>query len=204
MLGTETLYTAGQTRALDQCAIEKHGIAGVTLMARAAAVAFRYLLELWPETDAITVFCGTGNNGGDGYLLADLAHKRGIAATVVQLGDSSKITGDALLAREQATANGVPVCTFTGYEMPIDGVLVDAMLGTGLGGTLRGEYPAVISSINSSNLPVLAIDIPSGICSDTGRVLGDAVRADLTVTFIGMKRGLFTFEAPEYTGAVQF
>ena len=204
MLGTEALYTAAQTRALDQCAIHEHGIAGVTLMARAAAVAFRYLLELWPETDAITVFCGTGNNGGDGYLLADLAHKRGIAATVVQLGDSSKITGDALLAREQATANGVPVCTFTGYEMPIDGVLVDAMLGTGLGGTLRGEYPAVISSINSSNLPVLAIDIPSGICSDTGRVLGDAVRADLTVTFIGMKRGLFTFEAPEYTGAVQF
>ncbi len=204
MLGTETLYTAGQTRALDQCAIEKHGIAGVTLMARAAAVAFRYLLELWPETDAITVFCGTGNNGGDGYLLADLAHKRGIGATVVQLGDSSKITGDALLAREQAMANGVPVCSFDSHQMPIDGVLVDAMLGTGLGGTLRGEYPAVISAINSSHLPVLAIDIPSGICSDTGRVLGDAVRADLTVTFIGMKRGLFTFEAPEYTGAVQF
>ncbi len=204
MLGTETLYTAGQTRALDQCAIEKHGIAGVTLMARAAAVAFRYLLELWPETDAITVFCGTGNNGGDGYLLADLAHKRGIGATVVQLGDSSKITGDALLAREQAMANGVPVCSFDVHQMPIDGVLVDAMLGTGLGGTLRGEYPAVISTINSSHLPVLAIDIPSGICSDTGRVLGDAVRADLTVTFIGMKRGLFTFEAPEYTGAVQF
>lgn len=204
MLGTETLYTAGQTRALDQCAIEKHGIAGVTLMARAAAVAFRYLLELWPETDAITVFCGTGNNGGDGYLLADLAHKRGIGATVVQLGDSSKITGDALLAREQAMANGVPVCSFDAHQMPIDGVLVDAMLGTGLGGTLRGEYPAVISTINSSHLPVLAIDIPSGICSDTGRVLGGAVRADLTVTFIGLKRGLFTFEAPEYTGAVQF
>lgn len=204
MLGTETLYTAGQTRALDQCAIEKHGIAGVTLMARAAAVAFRYLLELWPETDAITVFCGTGNNGGDGYLLADLAHKRGIGATVVQLGDSSKISGDALLAREQAMANGVPVCSFDAHQMPIDGVLVDAMLGTGLGGTLRGEYPAVISTINSSHLPVLAIDIPSGICSDTGRVLGGAVRADLTVTFIGLKRGLFTFEAPEYTGAVQF
>lgn len=204
MLGTENLYTAEQTRALDQCTIRDHGITGITLMARAAAVSFRYLLERWPETDLVTVFCGTGSNGGDGYLLADLAHKRGICVRVVQVGDAAKITGDALLAKDQAIANGVSVCAFDEDEAPARGVIVDAMFGTGLRSEVRGEYRAAIDSINRRALPLLAIDIPSGICSATGRVLGRAVRADLTVTFIGMKRGLFTFEAPDYTGAVQF
>ena len=92
MLGTEKLYTAEQTRALDHCAIHEHNIPGITLMSRAADAAFRYLLEAWPEPGALQVYCGTGNNGGDGFLIADLAHKRGIDATVIQLGDPGKIS----------------------------------------------------------------------------------------------------------------
>ena len=84
------------------------------------------------------------------------------------------------------------------------GVIVDAMLGTGLGGDVRGVYCEAIDAINASGLPVLAVDIPSGLCSDTGRVLGVAVKADLTVTFIGLKRGLFTMAAADHTGAVEF
>ena len=98
MLGTENLYTAAQARALDQCAICEHNIAGITLMARAADAALRYLLEVWPEPERLQVICGTGNNGGDGFLMADLAHKRGINVTVFQLGDLRKIAGDAALA----------------------------------------------------------------------------------------------------------
>ncbi|HDY83632.1 MAG TPA: bifunctional ADP-dependent NAD(P)H-hydrate dehydratase/NAD(P)H-hydrate epimerase, partial [Halieaceae bacterium] len=79
------------------------------------------------------------------------------------------------------------------------GVIVDAMLGTGLGGDVRGEYLEAIQAINTSGASVLAVDIPSGLCADTGRVLGKAVRADLTVTFIGLKRGLFTLDAGDYT-----
>jgi hydroxyethylthiazole kinase-like uncharacterized protein yjeF len=204
MLGTEPLYTAAQVRALDHCAIHDHHIPGITLMARAAEAAFRYLLQAWPEPGCIQVLCGTGNNGGDGFLLADLAHKRGFDVAVIQLGDAGKIRGDALLARQQALANGVAFTDFGTCPLNGSGVVVDALLGTGLSGAVRDAYTDAIRSINASGARVLAIDIPSGLCADTGRVLGEAVRADLTVTFIGLKRGLFTLQAPDYTGAVQF
>lgn len=204
MLGTETLYTAAQIRALDHCAIHDHGIPGITLMSRAADAAFRCLLETWPHPARLQVLCGTGNNGGDGFLIADLAHKRGIDVTVFQVGDAGKIAGDALLARQQALANGVSIVAFGDATLTPDGVIVDALLGTGLGGDVRGYYIEAIDAINTCGAAVLAVDIPSGLCSDTGRVLGSAVRADLTVTFIGLKRGLFMLQAPDYTGAVQF
>ena len=204
MLGTEKLYTAEQTRALDHCAIHDHGVPGITLMSRAADAGFQALVDTWPEPEHIQVLCGTGNNGGDGFLMADLAHKRGIPTTVLQLGDAEKIGGDALLARKQALANGVDIRAFADTPVMSIGVIVDAMLGTGLGGDVRGEYRDAIGDINASGTAVLAVDIPSGLCSDSGRVLGVAVRADVTVTFIGLKRGLFTGEAGDYTGAIQF
>jgi len=204
--GTEPLYTAAQTRELDRCTIEDHGVPGIVLMSRAAQASFECLLGVWPEAKHIHVLCGTGNNGGDGYLIADLAHKRGIEVRVYQLGDAGKISGDALVARQQAIANGVPVQAFEpgALEGSESGVVVDAMLGTGLGGDVRGSFVDAIAAVNNSGLPVLAIDIPSGLCSDTGRVLGWAVCADLTVSFIGLKRGLFTLDAPDYTGAIHF
>lgn len=204
MLGTENLYTAAQTRALDHCAIHDHDIPGIVLMARAAETAFRYLLETWPAPGRVQVLCGTGNNGGDGFLIADLAHKRGLDVTVFQVGDPAKITGDALLARQQALDHGVKIAPFGSASLAPDGVVVDALLGTGLGGEVRDAYVDAIDAINANGAPVLAVDIPSGLCSDTGRVLGTAVRADMTVTFIGLKRGLFTQQAPDFTGTVQF
>ena len=200
----ETLYTAEQTRALDRCAIDTHKVPGITLMSRAARAAFDCLISTWPQPECVQVLCGTGNNGGDGFLVADMAHKRGIRTTVLQVGDAEKITGDALLARQQALANGVEILPFAeGAVLPI-GVVVDALLGTGLGGDVRGEYATAIAEINAAGTAVLAVDIPSGLCADTGRVLGHAVRADLTVTFIGLKRGLFTLQAMDYTGELQF
>lgn len=201
--GTEPLYTAAQTRELDRCAIENYDVPGIILMSRAAQAVFECLCGVWPDTEFIHVLCGTGNNGGDGYLIADMAHKRGIAVRVLQLGDAGSIGGDALTAREQAIANGVDVQAFAHHNLD-SGVIVDAMLGTGLGGDVRGEYLVAIERINDSGLPVLAVDISSGLCSDTGRVLGRAVRADVTVSFIGLKQGLFTLDAPDYTGAVHF
>ena len=204
MLGAENLYTAAQARALDQCAICEHSIAGTVLMARAADVALEYLLEVWPEPKRLQVICGTGNNGGDGFLIADLAHKRGIKVTAFQLGDRRKISGDAVLAMQQAQANGVEIVSFDDGLLLPEGVVVDAMLGTGLGGEVRGVYVDAIAAINACAAPVLAVDMPSGLCADTGTVLGSAVVADLTVSFVGLKRGLFTLQGPEYSGAVQF
>lgn len=212
-IGSEPLFTAVQSRQLDSCAIEQFGVPGIVLMARAARAAFDCLQATWlPESagsdnagQSIHVLCGTGNNGGDGYLLADLACKRGMNVRVYQLGETDKIKGDALLARNQAIDNGVRVEAFADDSLvDVEGVVVDALLGTGLVRDVQASYKTAIERINSCELPVLAIDIPSGLCADTGRVLGAAICADVTVCFIGLKRGLFTLDAADHTGSIHF
>ncbi|MEP1473120.1 MAG: NAD(P)H-hydrate dehydratase [Halieaceae bacterium] len=200
----EPLYSAAQTRALDAAAIETHKIPGIVLMARAAQAAFDCLVTVWPEAEHVQVLCGTGNNGGDGFLIADLAHKRGIAVSVWQLGDPNKISGDAALARDQALANGVVIEPYEPGALLRYGVVVDSMLGTGLGGEVRAPYRDAIDDVNALGMPVLAVDIPSGLCSDTGRELGAAVRADVTVSFIGLKRGLYTGAGTDCAGEIEF
>jgi len=200
----EALYSAAETRALDNWAIGHGGISGALLMSRAAAATLQQLLLRWPEPGLLQVLCGTGNNGGDGYLIADQARRRGIAVQILQVGDPARIGGDALRAREQALANGVQVLPFTAACLAESGVLVDAMLGTGLGGEVRAPFAAAIDACNRDHRPVVAVDIPSGLCSDTGRILGRAVQAELTVTFIGYKRGLFTLDGPDCCGALEF
>ncbi|MEQ9462465.1 MAG: NAD(P)H-hydrate dehydratase [Haliea sp.] len=200
----EPLYSAAETRALDRWAIDHAGISGALLMSRAAAATLEQLLLRWPQPPLLQVLCGTGNNGGDGYLIADRAHRRGIAVQVLQVGDPGRIAGDALLAREQAQANGVTVAPFSPASLQPSAILVDAMLGTGLGGEVRAPFAAAIDACNGGGQPVVAVDIPSGLCSDTGRILGRAVRAELTVTFIGYKRGLFTLDGPDCCGVLEF
>jgi len=198
------LYTAAQTRELDRIAIEEHGIAGIRLMARAGRAAFDRLLECWPRPARVHVFCGAGNNGGDGYVVAELALSRGIPVMVYQLGDPTRIVGDALLARAHALAAGVEMIALTDDLDLQEGVVVDALLGTGLTGQVREEYAVAIASINSAGLPVLALDIPSGLCSDSGRSLGQTVVADHTITFIGFKQGLLTGDAAQYCGCISY
>ena len=196
------LYSAAQTRALDAHAIEGLGIPGGILMSRAAVAALATLLERWPAPGCLQVLCGSGNNGGDGYLLAEQAHKRGIAVQVWQLAAPERLQGDAARAWTQARDAGVPMAPWHSTCLRPEGVLVDAMLGTGLGGEVRPPVAEAIAACNQSGLPVVALDIPSGLCADTGRVLGTAVRADLTVTFIGFKRGLFTLDGPDCCGVL--
>ena len=202
--GLECLYTADQVRALDRAAIQDQGIPGITLMGRAAQASFDCLLGLWPRPDSVQILCGTGNNGGDGYLLADIAHKRGIDVTVFQLGDPAKITGDAALALQQSAGNGVAIRSFYSGCLANSGVIVDAMLGTGLSGETREPFASAINEVNELDVPVLALDIPSGLCSDSGRILGVAVKADATVTFIGLKRGMVTAGGQDHVGELQF
>ena len=198
------LYRAEQVRELDRVAIQDLGIPGLTLMRRAGAAIFRVLIERYSEPSQVTIFCGTGNNGGDGYVVAVQAAQQGLPVRVVQVGDGEKITGDALQARRLAQQDGVEIMPFEkGLELT-GGVIVDALLGTGLGGDVRGDFLAAIHCINQSGLPVVSADIPSGLCSDTGVVLGAAVKADATVTFIGVKQGLLTAEAKELVGRLVF
>lgn len=202
-------YLARDVRELDRLAIEEHGIPGFTLMQRAGQAAFAAAMHKWPGTTAFCCFCGSGNNGGDGYVIAALAAAQGLKATAVTVGDPDKLGGDAKLAQELAEQKNVSFIPFdifySGHpKLTPTTVLVDAMLGTGLSGEVKGKSRDAIDLINNSDCPVLAIDIPSGLCSDTGRVLGLAVQADLTVTFIGRKLGQSVDQGPALCGELVF
>lgn len=197
------LYRAEQVRALDRATIDDFGIPGAELMARAGAAAFDVLRERWPEARNITVVVGTGNNGGDGFVVAALARDAGLTARVLQLGDPERIGGDARLhARAYADAGG-EWRAFDALPARTD-LVVDAIFGTGLERPVEGRWAEAIDAINRARVPVLALDIASGLHADTGRVLGTAIRADATISFIGLKVGLCTGEGPACSGALYF
>lgn len=199
------LYRAEQVRLLDQIAIEQFEIPGFDLMRTAAAVALNALLEKWPQARHIQVFAGSGNNAGDGYLVAGLAKEQGLSAEVIQLADPLKLVGDAKLAWDWAEQQGVAMTAFAEFDSEHEKshahpVVVDALFGTGLDREVQGDYAKAIEFINAVDRPVLAIDIPSGLDADTGKSLGAAVMADITVTFIGLKQGLLTNQAADFVG----
>lgn len=198
------LYTAAQTRELDRLAIEEVGIPGYDLMKKAGASAFHFIMSTWPNTKSLTIVCGTGNNGGDGYVIAKLAKTRGIAVRLIQVGDLSKQSGDARLAREDMEVSGIIGEVYESQDLSNEEVLVDALLGTGLQRDVENQWREIIEVINRSSAKVAAIDIPSGLNADTGVVQGVAVKADLSVTFIGRKQGMYTADGPEKCGEIKF
>ncbi|NUR22366.1 NAD(P)H-hydrate dehydratase [Frateuria sp.] len=197
------LYTVAQVRMLDRRAIEDLGIPGYELMRRAAAAAFAGLRRCWPQAQRIAVYCGPGNNGGDGFLLALLAREAGLAVEALTLADASG-EGDAVRARDACRQGGVPVRRWDETSaLPEADVHVDALSGTGLDRPPQPLAAALIERINASGAPVLALDVPSGLNADTGQCPGVAVRAALTVTFIAAKRGLHTGQAAACTGRIE-
>lgn len=195
---TTRLYTAAQVRAFDRFAIESLGIAGHVLMQRAAAAAWQVLCVRWPQARRVVVVCGNGNNGGDGYLLACLARQAGLDVYVIALGESAA-GGDAQRARAEWQSGGDGVAGADTALFDAD-VYVDGLFGTGLTRPVEGVARTLIEQINASGQPVLALDLPSGIHADSGSVLGVAVRAAATVTFVAHKRGLFTGAALDHRG----
>ncbi|MFM1895534.1 MAG: hypothetical protein RLZZ385_608 [Pseudomonadota bacterium] len=202
------LYTAAQTRQLDQLAIEEAGIPAFELMRRAGQVAFDVLLQRWPQVRRLQVFAGAGNNGGDGYVVAALARQLGLQVQLFRVGDHSRLAGAALAAAQLAAEAQVPMEDFAVGEFPSEDlaaghtVVVDALLGTGVDRPLSGDYRAAVERINTSAAPVLAIDIPSGLCSDTGCILGIGVMARVTVTFITLKQGMLTLQGVAHCGDI--
>ncbi len=196
------LHSAAQVRDLDARLIAA-GTPGFELMERAAHGAWRALRQRWPQVNEVTVVAGHGNNAGDAYLLAALAQRAGWQVHLYAVGDTARLVGDAACAYAEAKQAGITAQPWHA-DAPLAGVVVDGLLGTGLTGEVRAPYADVISAINASGLPVLALDVPSGLCANTGTALGEAVRADLTVTFIALKVGLFTGEAPALVGELVF
>lgn len=198
------LYRAAQVRELDRIAIEDRGIPGITLMNRAGEAAFNWLRERWPHARRIVVVCGGGNNGGDGYVVARLARKAGLDVLALTLTDPGNLRGDAQTAWQDAQAADVPTTVFTATSLKDADLLVDAILGTGLEREVSGAWRDTIEAMNACPADILAIDIPSGLHADTGAILGVAIQAAATITFIGMKQGLLTGQGPACRGELHF
>jgi NAD(P)H-hydrate epimerase len=196
------LYRAAQVRELDRLAIERHGIPASALMERAGRAACEVLCARWPRARRIVVVCGPGNNGGDGYVLARLARESGREPLVMAVGKPPREGGAAAAARSACA--GVAIEQFDAQRLASAELIVDAMLGTGLERALEGEWRAAVVAINATRRPVLAMDIPSGLHADTGAIMGAAVQAEATVSFIGLKAGLFTDAGPQHAGEVHF
>jgi ADP-dependent NAD(P)H-hydrate dehydratase / NAD(P)H-hydrate epimerase len=197
-----SLWNTAQVRAIDAFAISTTKIPGFELMHRAASAALDELRRRWPRANRILVVCGSGNNGGDGYVLASLARAVGLESRVAAVSDPKTLRGDAALAFSEWQAIGGQTLPWSqAFEAPAD-VVVDALLGIGASRELEGEYLTAVNRVNAGPAPVLALDIPSGLHADTGLPLGICVHADCTVTFIAHKMGLWLAQGPDFSGEI--
>lgn len=204
------LLSAEQMRELDRQAIEECGLPGVVLMENAGRAATEQLLRRFAELapGPVLILAGKGNNGGDGYVIARHLLNAGWRVETLVLGAAEQIVGDAGINLKVLRKAGGRVHFVTAEadlpellaSLPAPALLVDALFGTGLNAPVRGLAAIAIDWINVSGLPVLAVDIPSGIDATSGRVLGSAVRADLTVSFASAKLGQWLYPGADYAG----
>lgn len=202
------LYGASEVRELDRLAMETLGVDAYTLMQRAAAAAWRVLRDRWPAVGRIVVCAGGGNNGGDGYELACLARSAGIRVQLVGVG-GRPIRGPAAKAYEAWQTSGGNLEDPGDIDVLLNeaDVVVDAIYGTGLSRPPGDVAKSAITAINAARdrgRGILAVDVPSGLLTDTGATPGVAVHADVTVTFVGNKVGLYTAQGPDYSGQIEF
>jgi hydroxyethylthiazole kinase-like uncharacterized protein yjeF len=204
-----------EVRRVDAWAIDEIGAPGVVLMENAGRSCAEFVKQRLAGIDRpkVCVFCGVGNNGGDGYVIARHLLNAGFQVRVVLCGARDRVRGDARVNLDildrlghlvepldpGAESLAVHVRAFAGDA----DLIVDALFGTGLRGELSGEFRSLIETINGLDRPILAVDIPSGLDCDSGEPLGAAVRAACTVTFVAMKKGfLASAEASRYTGEI--
>ena len=199
------IFTREQVREVDRRAIEDYGIPGIVLMENAARGTADIALEMFAGHDSpsVLLLAGGGNNGGDAFAITRHLHNARVNTQTVSLKPADTYTGDAATNLAILDAMNLPHCDdlkqveANDYDLIIDGVF-----GTGLAGTVRAPFDAVIKWINDQLAPVLSIDIPSGLDCDTGEPLGCAIRADVTATFVGTKQGFANKSAGAYLGEV--
>ncbi|WCE31391.1 NAD(P)H-hydrate dehydratase [Vibrio sp. SCSIO 43137] len=201
---SEPLYLAAQVREGERQAAAQLGIEMFELMERAGLAVYQLFLERYSDSQNVLVICGGGNNGGDGYIFARLAKGDGYNVTLWQSGKAENLTGDAAAARDKWLADGGNIQPPESSVPEGTHVIIDALLGTGLHGAVRPDAEDLISIVNESDKPVISVDSPSGLHSDSGAILGSCIRAEQTVTFIARKQGLYTGEASSVTGEVIF
>jgi NAD(P)H-hydrate epimerase len=193
---------------MDRIAIEDVGIPGYTLMSRAGQAAFEDARERFPDARRWLVVCGAGNNAGDGYVIAKLAKLARLDVTVATAVDPGTLTGDARTAwRDYLSVDLEPenggVVEFTESLCADVDLIVDALLGTGLGRPLTGVFLRAVEAMNKAQAPIMAVDVPSGLDGTSGEVMEAAINATLTVTFVGLKQGLFLGAGPDKSGEIR-
>ncbi len=211
---TQRIMTREEVRAFDAWAINELGIPGVVLMENAGRACADLVKEQVSQLRQakVCVVCGTGNNGGDGYVIARHLLNDDVGISVVLCGPREKVKGDAainlaILEKQGQEVQRIDINTSkSGLQVPAllarADLMVDAVFGTGLRGQLNEAWIRFIETINAQGIPILAVDIPSGLDCDSGQPLGTAIKATDTVTFVAIKRG-FTFPAAgDYTGTV--
>jgi len=209
------VMTRDEVRAFDSWAINTLGIPGVVLMENAGRSCAELIKDKLVDVaePKVCIFCGTGNNGGDGYVIARHLLNSSFKVTVIICGERNKIKGDAKTNLDILERMGQAVEQINIAEQDISGrvgtfaegadMLVDSLFGTGLRGQLSDEYKRLIESINAQGRPILAVDIPSGLDCDTGEPLGAAIRATYTVTFVAVKKGFtMSSSATQHTGQI--
>jgi ADP-dependent NAD(P)H-hydrate dehydratase / NAD(P)H-hydrate epimerase len=202
------IATIDQMRAMDQSAIEDFGIPETLLMENAGLAAYRVLRDRFPLAGRrILALCGSGNNGGDGLVVARKVFSDGGHAQVLLLGDPTRYRGASAVNWEIVQQMGIEVIPYSTTAIVEDllsacDVIVDGLLGTGLSKPVRGHYGDVIARVNASDRPVMSLDIPSGIHGDTGQIMGTAIRADLTVTFGLPKIGNLLYPGHQHAGTL--
>ena len=207
------LVTAGEMQEMDRQAIQDQGIPGLELMESAGRGATLALLDQFgdPAKAGVAIICGKGNNGGDGFVIARCLAEKGIKVGVYLLARKADVKGDAAVNLKRLSSLNPAV-----HEIPDEdtflktkaslshyGLIVDAILGTGLTSEVRGFFKTVINFINSTGIAIFAVDISSGLNSDTGQPCGACIRAQGTATFAMAKIGHFTYPGAEYTGKLE-
>ncbi len=204
------ILTAQEMQQADRQAVEHYGVPSICLMENAASAITEVALHRHPQAQRMAVLCGKGNNGGDGFAAARMLHNRGIAVEVLYFGSLKEARGDARTNLEICRKMGIPLSTIrTPRQLEAASpvlaeadLVVDALFGTGLARPLEGLWAAVIELVNALPVPVLAVDVPSGIGGDRGAVEGPAMRAAATVTFGALKPFHVLPPASEFCGEV--
>jgi NAD(P)H-hydrate epimerase len=201
-----TRLSRAQVREIDRLAIEKYKIPGIVLMENAARAALEVARDMLDDNcvGQIIILCGGGNNGGDGLAVARHLHNLGGDVYIALTTDPAKYKGEAKInweivqAMKIKTFPAAPVGNVTSRAV----LMIDAVFGTGLSEPPRPPFPDLVAAVNKSGVPVLAIDLPSGMDCDTGEALGACIKANRTITFVAEKTGFENPHAAQYTGQV--
>jgi len=197
----DKLYSVDSIVQLEQIAIKQFNIPAYELMERAGKAVFDVIQTNYPQCKNVLVLCGAGNNAGDGYVIARLLKQEGYDVHVISLIDPDTLKNEALLACQDWLKYSENDRANLSFIDEAD-IVIDALLGTGLTRDVTGKWAEWITAVNNAIKPVISVDIPSGLKADTGNIASVAIKANITVSFIGLKQGMFTAQAKDVCGEI--